>query len=124
MIGTIARIAVGVAFVVAGATKLAAGRAWPEQARGLGVDGRVAAVLPWIELVLGATTVVGVVEPWPIGACAVLLAAFTVVIAARLRRGEHPPCACFGAWSARPIGGGHLARNATLLALAVVGAVG
>jgi hypothetical protein len=52
-----------------------------------------------------------------------LLTVFTVMIAAKLRRGEHPPCACFGAWSAKPIGGGHIARNLALIAVAVVAAL-
>ena len=59
-----------------------------------------------------------------IGAVAIgLFAVFTVMIAAKLRKGEHPPCACFGAWSAKPIGGGHIARNLALIAVAVVAAL-
>ena len=45
---------------------------------------------------------------------------FTGLIARRLAQGRHPPCACFGAWSAKPLGPGHLVRNGVLIVLAVV----
>jgi uncharacterized membrane protein YphA (DoxX/SURF4 family) len=123
VVGVIARILVGAAFVVAGVAKLAAGRNWPDQAAGLGVGRMIAVPLPWAEVALGASTMVGLVHPWPAWACTVMLAAFTVVIAAHLRRGARPPCACFGTWSARPIEPGHLVRNGVLFGLAVVGAL-
>jgi uncharacterized membrane protein YphA (DoxX/SURF4 family) len=115
-----AAILLGLAFLVAGGSKLAAGPGWPEQARGLGAPAVVIPVLPWFELVLGAVLVVQVA---PIVATVValgLLAAFTVLIVRRLAEGRHPPCACFGAWSAKPLGWGHVARNAALAGLAVV----
>jgi hypothetical protein len=37
--------------------------------------------------------------------------------------GRHPPCACFGALSRRPIGWGSVVRNLVLLALAVTAAL-
>jgi hypothetical protein len=49
-----------------------------------------------------------------------LLASFTAALGMALRRGQRAPCRCFGA-SERPIGPAHLARNATLLAVAVAG---
>lgn len=112
----IASVAVGAAFVVAGASKLAAGRGWNQ----LRVPGWLAAPVPHAELVIGALLIVQVWRPWPAVAALVLLVAFTVLLLAHLRAGSHPPCACFGAWSARPIGWGHVARNAVLIGLAVV----
>lgn len=47
---------------------------------------------------------------------AVLLAMFTLVVAAAMARGVEAPCRCFGA-SERPYGPAHLARNVLLLAL-------
>ncbi|HWL42988.1 MAG TPA: MauE/DoxX family redox-associated membrane protein [Ilumatobacter sp.] len=120
LLAAVAGVVVGVAFVVAGASKLAAGKAWPAQAAGLRVPAAVARVVPFGELVVGALLAVQVWRPWPAVAALVLLGAFTVLIVAHLRAGSHPPCACFGAWSARPIGWGHVTRNAALLALAVV----
>jgi len=56
--------------------------------------------------------------------CAIaLFAAFTVLLAVRLAQGKRPPCACFGSLSARPIGPGHLVRNALFIAVAVAAAL-
>ena len=49
-----------------------------------------------------------------------LLAAFTVALAAALRRGETAPCHCFGSGST-PLGRRHLVRNAVLLSIAALG---
>ena len=49
-----------------------------------------------------------------------MLVAFTALIGVALAHGRHPPCACFGAWSAKPIGAGHLVRNAALIVLALL----
>jgi hypothetical protein len=115
-----ASILVGLMFVLAGASKLALGPAWPQQARGFGAPAWVVPVVPWVELVLGATLVVQVATPWPaVGAVAILLL-FTALIGRHLLAGRRPECACFGAWSAKPIGVGHLVRNTVLLALAVL----
>lgn len=117
---TIASVLLGVAFLVAGGSKLAAGPSWPEQAHGLGAPTLAVPVLPWLELALGAVLVVQL-EPVAAGTSSlVLLGAFTALIVRRLAQGRHPPCACFGAWSAKPLGWGHVARNLALAALAVV----
>ena len=116
----VASILLGLAFLVAGGSKLAAGPSWPEQATGLGAPPVVVPLLPWFELVLGAVLVVQVA---PVAAAVValgLLAAFTALIVRQLAQGRHPPCACFGAWSAKPLGWGHVARNAALAALGVI----
>lgn len=54
------------------------------------------------------------------GLAGVLLAAFTVAIAAALRRGRRSSCRCFGASDA-PLGPRHLVRNGVLLVAAVAG---
>ena len=122
-IPAIASVVVGVALVVAGASKLAARDTWPAQARGLGAPAWSIPIVPWFELVVGALLIVQVARPIMALVAIGLFAAFTVMIAAKLRKGEHPPCACFGAWSAKPIGGGHIARNLALIAVAVVAAL-
>ena len=53
-------------------------------------------------------------------AAIVVLVAFTALIVARLAAGQRPPCACYGAWSSRPIGPGHVARNVAMIGLAAV----
>ena len=120
MVALIAAIVVGVAFVVAGASKLAAGRAWPAQARGLGAPAWSIPVLPWVELVIGAALVAQLGRAIAAAAALALLVLFSVLITVRLRQGDRPPCACFGAWSAKPIGVGHLARNAVLAGCSAV----
>lgn len=117
---TIAAVIVGVAFVVAGGSKLAARDSWPTQARGLGAPTWTIGIVPWVELVVGALLIVQLARPVPAICAVVLLVIFTVLIARKLAAGEHPPCACFGAWSPAPIGRGHVVRNVALTLLAVV----
>ncbi len=119
-VATVASVLLGIAFVVAGGSKLAAGAAWPAQARGLGAPSWTVPLLPWVELVVGASLVTQLARRPAAIVAAVLLVAFTALIAVRLRQGRRPPCACFGAWSTRPIGALDLVRNAVLLALAVL----
>jgi uncharacterized membrane protein YphA (DoxX/SURF4 family) len=122
-ISAVAAVIVGAAFVVAGASKLAARDTWPAQARGLGAPGWTVPIVPWFELVVGALLVAQVARSAMAIVAIGLLTVFTVMIVAKLRKGEHPPCACFGAWSAKPIGGGHIVRNLVLIAVAVVAAL-
>ncbi len=123
IVATVASLIVGAAFVVAGASKLAARDTWPSQAKELGAPDWTVPIVPWVELVVGALLVVQVARPVMAIIAIGLLVVFTAMIAVQLRQGRHPPCACFGAWSAKPIGGGHVARNLALIALAVVAAL-
>jgi uncharacterized membrane protein YphA (DoxX/SURF4 family) len=123
-VATIASVVVGLSFVLAGGSKLAAGPSWPSQAAGLGAPPWSIPVVPWLELAIGATLVVQVAAPVPAVAALCLLIAFTILIGWRLSQGRHPPCACFGAWSATPIGPAHLVRNGVLIALAGLALVG
>ncbi len=123
-VAQIASIGLGLAFVLAGGSKLAAGVNWPAQARGLGAPAFVIPIVPWLELAVGAALVVQLARPVPVVIALILLVGFTALIVFRLSRGEHPPCACFGAWSAKPIGLSHLARNAALVVLALLALAG
>jgi uncharacterized membrane protein YphA (DoxX/SURF4 family) len=122
IVGVGAAIVVGASLIAAAVLKLAHAPAWRAQAADLGVAAPVAVALPWVELVVGAALVVPVVRPWPALAACVLLGAFTVVVVRRLGDGSRPPCGCFGSRSRRPLGPAHVARNAAMLALAVVAA--
>ena len=119
-IAFVASIIVGVAFVVAGGSKIAAGASWPAQARGLGAPTWTIPFVPWVEIVVGALLIAQAVPPWPAVAALVMLGAFTALIVNSLAHGRHPPCACFGAWSAKPIGPAHLARNGVLIVVALL----
>lgn len=118
-VAVVASVVVGLVFVVAGAAKIAQGARWPAQAAQLGAPAAVAPLVPWWEIVVGALLVVQLATPWPAIAALVTLVVFTALIGRVLARGEHPPCACFGGWSAAPVGRRHVARNVLLLALAV-----
>lgn len=122
-VGTVAAVAVAVVLLVAGVSKLAQPAQWRSQAAGLGVPSAVATVVPFVELVLGALLLV----QWQrslVAWCAVgLFVAFTALLVIRLAQGVRPPCACFGSLSSKPIGLGHVARNAFFIALAVLAAL-
>lgn len=123
-VAIVASVALGLAFLVAGGSKLAAGAAWPVQAAALGAPRVTIPIVPWVEIAIGASLVVQLFAPIPALAAMSLLVVFTALIARRLAAGEHPVCACFGAWSASPIGAGHLVRNGALLALGVLALTG
>ena len=123
LVSSIAAALVGIAFVVAGASKLAANESWPVQARGLGAPTWTIPLVPWVELVIGSLLIVQFLRVPMAVLAALLLAVFTFLILRKIAAGERPPCACFGAWSAKPIGMGHVARNAVLMALAVIAAI-
>ncbi|MBI5088224.1 MAG: hypothetical protein HZB15_05015 [Actinobacteria bacterium] len=120
LVHVVARVALGVVFVAAGASKVAAGRAWPAQAGQLGVPRIVAPAVPWFELAVGGATIAGVAGWVPTVIALATLAVFTGVLLRSLAQGRRPPCACFGAWSARPLGWGHVARNAGFSLVGVV----
>lgn len=123
VVGFLAELTLGMVFVVAGASKVAVGREWPVQAAEFGAPRSVALAVPWWEMCIGALLVVGLMAPWPALAALVSLVGFTVAIAAQLRRGRHPQCACFGAWSTAPLGRRHVVRNTGFAVLAVLAAV-
>ena len=116
----VARVVLGLVFVLAGASKVASGRAWPAQAAQLSVPAAPARVVPWFELTVGALLVTGVGQPAITVVALLTLLVFTGVLVHSLRLGRRPPCACFGTFSAAPLGWGHVARNASFVALAVV----
>lgn len=120
----VAAVLLGAAFVVAGAAKLASSRAWPEMAAQMGSPAIVTRALPVVEIVLGALLVVSIGRRVLALVAFAILVVFTVQILRQLRRGHHPMCACFGAWSAKPLGATHVARNLALMALALVAASG
>jgi hypothetical protein len=120
VLGVVAAVGLGAVFVIAGAAKLALGAAWPGQARAMGAPMPIATIVPAVELVIGAALVTRIAMPLPALAAIGLLVAFSILIARQLVDGRHPPCACFGAWSHRPLSGAHLVRNAVMILVAIV----
>ena len=122
-VGTAASILLGAVFLMSGAAKVAAGPAWPAQARELGAPTAVVPLLPWFEIVLGAVLVVQVAPTVAAVVAFAVLVAFTVLIVRRLAQGHHPACACFGSWSATPLGRRHVVRNVGFMVLALLAAL-
>ena len=87
---------------------------------GLGVPRSLATVVPFVELVVGALLVAQIARRPVALVAAALLVGFTTLLVVRLVQGQRPPCACFGAWTTKPIGWRNVVRNAVLLALAAV----
>jgi uncharacterized membrane protein YphA (DoxX/SURF4 family) len=121
-LAVVAGVVLGAVLLVSGAAKLAAGPRWTAQATALGSPAVAVPVVPWLELGLGALLVTGVWRTEVALAAALMLGAFTVLLVVRLAQGRRPPCACFGAWSTRPVGPGSVARNVVLIALALLAA--
>jgi hypothetical protein len=122
-IGFAVSIVVGAALLLAGGAKVAAGAAWPQQARALGAPEPAIVMVPWIEITVGALLCVHVARPIPALIAGALLVSFTALLVTRLVKGERPACACFGSWSARPLGWRHLVRNLVLIVLSILAAV-
>jgi uncharacterized membrane protein YphA (DoxX/SURF4 family) len=120
MVGIVAGILLGLAFVWAGIAKLLDGPAWPKQAADMGVSRPIALFVPYVEIVIGVLTASRLFSPWPAVAALALLVAFTAVILLRLADGSRPPCACFGSRSKRPLGAIHVVRNIALIGVALV----
>jgi hypothetical protein len=123
MIPVIAGVVLGLVMCLAGGAKIAMGSRWPVQARSMGAPKLAIPTLPWIEVAIGAllisrvqTTVVGI-------AAMILILAFTILIMINLMSGRRPVCACFGTLNAKPLGWGHVARNALLAGLALISMV-
>lgn len=118
-----ATLVLGGVLVVSAIAKLADLGAWRSQARAFGTPAVAIAVLPVVELVVGALVATQIADPVPAVIAMVLVAAFTAAIVVNLVRGRHPPCACFGAGSGRPLSWAHVARNGALLAVGIAAAV-
>ncbi len=121
--GVIAAAAVGAVFLVSSIAKLATPDQWRGQATALGVPRRLAPLVPVGEAVLAAWLLVQWQRHLAAWLAVGVLVAFTALLALRLLQGRRPPCACFGSWSVKPIGPGHLVRNSVFIALAVTAGV-
>jgi len=120
-----ARLILGVVFLLSGALKLR-DPSWLAAARQFGAPRLVAITIAPTEIFLGAMLVTGTASPWPSIASEIILAAFTVGMLRVMRRpvNQRPSCACFGRWTARPVGSSSIVRNLVLLALAAISSGG
>jgi uncharacterized membrane protein YphA (DoxX/SURF4 family) len=116
----VASAALGAVFLISGVLKVSAPQQWHAQSAGLGVARPIAAVVPFAEVVVGTLLVTQIARRVAALAAVVLLVGFTTLLVLRLVQGRRPPCACFGAWTTKPIGWRNVLRNAVFLALAAV----
>jgi uncharacterized membrane protein YphA (DoxX/SURF4 family) len=122
LLGVIARVALGLVFLVSGVAKLR-DPDWRANAARFGLPAPLAVPLAYLELVLGALLAAQVAPPWPSWAALWLLALFTGAAAAHVARGDDVPCGCFGSASHRPATWRTVARNLGLCALALAATV-
>lgn len=88
-----------------------------------GAERAVATVLPYAEVLVGALLILGIGEPWPALAAALLFLAFTTGLTVNLARGRRDlDCGCFafGDHEVPRIGWFHAARAASFAAGALV----
>jgi Methylamine utilisation protein MauE len=114
-----ARFAVGSLFALAGLAKLRDRAGFRQAVDGYqllpdSLVGPFAAVLPVIELVIGAAIIAGVAMPQAASAVTVLLVGFAVAVTVNLLRGRDIDCGCSGAAGGVRISWRLVARNAAL----------
>lgn len=120
MISDLAGVVLGMVMCLAGGSKIAMGQRWPQEARSMGAPTLIITVLPWMEITVGALLVTRVLAVL-IGLVALaMILSFTGLIIAHLSKGRRPICACFGTWSAQPLGWRHIVRNGILAVMAVI----
>ena len=122
MIARICATLVGALIAVAGATKVTDYKQWMNDARAQQVWPIVAAVLPPVELLLGALLVVLEPTPTVLGTATLLLLVFTAFLVAQIASKSTVPCACFGSKSKRPPSRRDVLRNLVMIALLFVAA--
>jgi len=119
------RLGLGALFVVAGVLKLRDPTAFATEISNYRFLARLApwlaATLPSVEIVLGATLLLAT-APWRRAAglaMAGLLAVFTLAMAQAMARGINVDCGCFGG-GASPVTGWTIVRDVALLAAALL----
>ena len=120
--GVVASLIVAAVLLSSGVLKVAQSAQWRTQAAGLGVPQAIAVVVPYVELTVGALLLVQLQRHAAAWLAVALFVAFTALLVLRLAQGRRPPCACFGSLSSKPIGPGHLVRNAVFIIVAVLAA--
>ena len=114
-------IVLSLAFLVAGVSKLRDLPGFIRVARSYQIlpdlpTKAFAPALPFVEVTLGLSFLVGLALPITATASVILLSIFTAAILINIRRGRKDiPCACFGSLSKAQIGWFSVARNTVLV---------
>src|SRR6478672_6687391 len=111
----IARLILGIVFVVAGVAKLLDREGSRRAVGDFGVPARLAGplgtLLPIAEIVVALALLPAVTAWWGALGALALLVAFVAGIGVNLARGRAPDCHCFGQLHSSPAGPWTLARN-------------
>lgn len=122
--GFVVVVSIGVIFVYSGVAKLRTGRFSSDLSAYRLVPGAavrpLAAVLPWVELVVGLVLCFGVGTTPALWIAVSLLTLFSGAMVVNLARGRRVSCGCQG--SSRPISLPLVVRNLALIGLTVVAA--
>lgn len=119
----LARIAIGLVFVVAALGKLGDLPWFAQQVHNFRLvpgwaENALAMTLPWIELLAGLALVLGIRARAGGGIAFALMIVFTIAVAAAWARGLDFRCGCFGKAGAGTIGAAKFFENVGLTALA------
>lgn len=120
---TAAAVALGIVFIASGSLKLR-DPMWPGAARVLGAPNWVVPAVAPFELILGALLVAGFAQRQFAILAFVTLSVFTLLLVRIMRSDDDAPaCACFGSFSAAPVGIRSIMRNEAFMVIAVVAAI-
>jgi putative oxidoreductase len=119
------RVAIGLVFVLAGASKIGHAPEFAAQIAGFrllpqAVIAPLALGLPFLEVLLGGYLVVGLFTRASAWTAALLLALFDGAIASAVVRGMSVSCGCFGPGDKTVTTWAEVARDAVLVVIAVV----
>ena len=114
----VAGLLLGAVFVLAGVMKIASPQQWRSQSEDLGVPVAIGHTVPFVEIIVGALLVAQIARREVALVAAAVLLVFTILLVVRLAQGRRPPCACFGAWTTKPIGWANVVRNVAFIAVA------
>jgi len=88
------------------------------------LENLAAMTLPWIEIVVALTLLLGMRSRDGARTALVLLVVFTLAVVAAVTRGLDIECGCFGTADASHVGWSKIAENVGLIAIAVIAALG
>src|SRR5579872_5520907 len=107
--------AAGALFIFSGVSKLVSRYAFLASLRALFLPSLiiapVAAVLPWLEVMIGSLLVMGFLALYTAWVSLALLLTFSLVAIVAIVRGVDVPCSCFGTTSRAPLSWKTLVRN-------------
>jgi uncharacterized membrane protein YphA (DoxX/SURF4 family) len=121
----IARLTIGVVFLVAAFFKIADPMAFAVQIHNFrmplaGTENLIAMTLPWVELLAGAALVIGVKPRAGAVIVFVLMIAFTTAVGVAWGRGLNIECGCFGTLAGARVGARKFAENVVLMTIAML----